>query len=108
LTGKQQHNATRFAGLGYLLLFLGCIFGITALIGAIINHTHWHKVRGTAAQPHIIAQLIAFWTIAALAGLTLLFIDSAVAVWFAIAGCCLWITTLLFGTIALLRQRTVQ
>ncbi len=58
---NTAHNPLRLAALVYLLFFLGILFGITALIGVIINHTHFAQTKGSIASSHFRLQIISFW-----------------------------------------------
>ena len=57
----RTQRAHRLAGLVYLLYALGFLFGITALIGVIINHTNLSKTQKSYAHSHFIWQIISFW-----------------------------------------------
>ncbi len=47
--------------LGYLLQLLGVLFFITAVIGALINHTRSATLQGTEAESHFRWQIQTFW-----------------------------------------------
>lgn len=95
LSYVQQAN--RLAVLGYLLYALGIVFGVTALIGVIVNHTCIERTKQTIAYSHCKWQIISFWVL--FAGLA-----ATVMMWHAsigklIAGCCFvwWLVSLLIG-----------
>lgn len=107
LADSPHYIAGRLAVLGYLMLFLGCLFGITAIIGAIVNHTHLHKTAGTTASSHIKLQLITFWTLAAVTACTIAFTDSGFVKALIIVGIAIWVSTLTCGSILLFARRAV-
>lgn len=53
----------RTAQLGYLLFALGLLFGVTAIIGMLINHVKLADTRGTLHYPHLLFQLASFWLV---------------------------------------------
>jgi len=60
------HNA-RAAQLGllvYLLQLLHILFGVTAVIGMLVNHTLQHRVVGTYIESHFNWQKLTFWLLA--------------------------------------------
>lgn len=61
----RSNAAHKTAGLVYCLWLLGILFGITAIIGIVINHTKLSDVRGTHAYSHFIWQMISFWIVLA-------------------------------------------
>lgn len=58
---NRSSQAHRLALLVYLLYALGILFGITAVIGVIVNHTLIHQTQGTNAYSHFIWQIVSFW-----------------------------------------------
>lgn len=60
---NKSEIAHRTAGLVYCLWMLGALFGITAIIGVIVNHTKLASVRGTHAYSHFIWQIVSFWLV---------------------------------------------
>lgn len=101
---QQVNDVMRLVSLGYLLFFLGIIFGITALVGAIINHTHINKTVGTFAHSHIKLQLVGFWSIVLLASAFYFAISTSV-MW--IVALAVWIATLVTGMLFLLKHQPV-
>lgn len=63
MSRNKSETAHRTAGLVYCLWMLGALFGITAVIGVIINHTKLASVRGTHAHSHFIWQIVSFWLV---------------------------------------------
>ena len=60
------HNS-RVAQLGllvYLLQLLHLLFGITAVIGMLVNHTLQHRVVGSHVESHFRWQKLTFWLLA--------------------------------------------
>lgn len=57
-------DAKRLGHLVYLLQALHVLFGITAVIGMLVNHTKHEQVRGTLAESHFNWQKISFWVLA--------------------------------------------
>jgi len=107
LTNAHTRPAQRLAVLGYLMLFLGVFFGITALMGAIISHMRIDQTRGTIAHSHMVFQLAAFWIIVLLAAGVMFFAKSAVATWCLMAGIAVWLFTLLTGSAILCRRQAI-
>jgi len=63
LSLNKSETAHRTAGLVYCLWMLGVLFGVTAVIGVIINHTKLKSVKGTHAHSHFIWQITSFWLV---------------------------------------------
>ena len=61
----RTQQAHRLAVLVYLLYLLGILFGVTALVGVIINHTNLPKTRDTHAYSHFVWQIASFWILCA-------------------------------------------
>ena len=58
---------SRVAQLGllvYLLQLLHVLFGITAVIGMLVNHTLQHRVVGSYIESHFSWQKLTFWLLA--------------------------------------------
>ena len=45
----------------YLLQLLTLLFGITTIIGVLVNHTKLGTVRGSSAESHFRWQILTFW-----------------------------------------------
>lgn len=60
----QLKKATQLALLVYLLQALHFLFGITAVIGMLVNHTNRQHVQGTFANSHFNWQIATFWILA--------------------------------------------
>jgi len=60
------HNsrAANLALLVYLLQLLHILFGITAVIGMLVNHTLQHRVTGSYIESHFSWQKWTFWLLA--------------------------------------------
>ncbi len=58
-------QATRLGVLGYLLQLLHVLFGVTAVMGMLINHTRGSDVKGTYVESHIRWQVVSFWLLGA-------------------------------------------
>ena len=100
----KTHHSHRLAGMVYLLYLLGVLFGITALIGVIVNHTHISQTRGSYAHSHFIWQIISFWIlfVCCAAGVYLLPATTMIYV----AGLW-WIMSALFGIWFLVQKQPV-
>ena len=57
----QIQKSRRLALLGILLQALHILFGITAIIGMLIAHTHLASTKGTLYYSHLKWQLVTFW-----------------------------------------------
>jgi uncharacterized membrane protein len=57
----QIQQSRRLALLGILLQVLHILFGITAIIGMLIAHTHLASTKGTLYYSHLKWQLVTFW-----------------------------------------------
>ncbi|MCB1755367.1 MAG: hypothetical protein KDJ38_07585 [Gammaproteobacteria bacterium] len=55
---QQQHN---LALLVYLLQLLSILFGITAIIGILINHVKFGELKDSLAGTHFRWQIVTFW-----------------------------------------------
>jgi len=62
---KRQKKAVNAGLLVYLLQALHFLFGITAVIGMLVNHTHGPRVKGTVVESHFRWQIVTFWLSAA-------------------------------------------
>ena len=87
----QVLQSRRLAQLGILLQTLHVLFGITAIIGMLIAHTHLASTEGTIYHSHLKWQLTTFW--GALAAY-------AVAVWLWLSVGILWPVVLVAGIVA--------
>lgn len=63
---RTATSEQRLAVLGYLLYALGVLFGITAVIGAIISHCKIGSVEARSTRRHLLAQMGSFWLVAIL------------------------------------------
>lgn len=86
----------------YLLYLLGILFGITALIGVIVNHTHLKKTRGTYAHSHFIWQIISFWTLFALAVVAFVLLPAKTMMYIALLW---WISSASIGIGFLIKKQ---
>ncbi len=93
--------------LGYWLFFLGILFGITALIGVLINHTNYQQSQDTYLRSHLLWQIIAFWSLLAMAAIAALLWPSAIASVLLFTGIICWLTTLIAGIYFLRHQRGI-
>lgn len=64
-TKNNLEKARRLGVLGYLLQLLHVLFGVTAIIGMLINHTRLDDVKNTFVESHIRWQLTTFWLLTA-------------------------------------------
>ncbi|OED39767.1 hypothetical protein AB833_14225 [Chromatiales bacterium (ex Bugula neritina AB1)] len=104
---SYQQKAHRLAGLVYLLYTLSFLFGITAIIGVIINHTLLRKTRYTYAYSHFVWQIISFWVLFAGIAVSVILWPGGPAT--AVAFCTLlwWIGSGLFGVRYLLKKHKI-
>ena len=70
--GSESREEHRLILLGYLLQSLGVLFGVTAIIGALINHVRCPHLRDPFCRQHCRWQIISFWVALALAATALL------------------------------------
>ena len=61
---KQNTKAYRLGLLVYLLQALHFLFGITAIIGMLVNHTNGRYVQNTFSASHFRWQIMTFWVLA--------------------------------------------
>ncbi len=61
---KLDKKAYSLGLLVYLLQGLHFLFGITAIIGMLVNHTNKHHVQDTFAASHFRWQILTFWLLA--------------------------------------------
>ncbi len=95
------HSTQKLAGLVYLLYLLGILFGITALIGVIVNHTHLSETRGTYVHSHFIWQICSFWILFVCAAVAVFLLPAKTMIYAAMLW---WLCSALIG-IWLLRQK---
>ena len=104
-------NATekshQLATLGYLLLFLGFLFGISALIGLLINHNNFAQSKNTYLRSHLILQLVTTWVLLVIVLATVLTWSSTLAKTLLVTGFFCWLSALLAGTYYLYGKREV-
>ena len=105
---NKSETAHRTAGLVYCLWMLGVLFGITAVIGVIINHTKLASVRGTHAHSHFIWQIISFWLVFAGVVACVLLWPGAMAQMIAMGCVFVWLFSGLIGSWQLARSRQLN
>lgn len=103
----RTQRAHQLAVLVYLLYLLGVLFGITALIGVIINHTKVAKTRDTHAYSHFIWQMASFWILFIGAALVVILWPASVTKLLIYACLAWWITSAIIGVWFLRRQRPI-
>lgn len=108
MTASKTETAHRTAGLVYCLWLLGILFGITAVIGAIINYTQLDKTRDTHAYSHFLWQMISFWIVLAGIAISLIMWPSPVAQIFAITTFFVWLFSGLIGSWYLSKSRRLN
>lgn len=103
--GEAAH---RTAGLVYCLWLLGILFGVTAVIGVLINHTKLASVRGTHAHSHFIWQIASFWLV--FAGVVFCFVlwPRPIAQIIAFASVFVWLFSALIGSWYLSKSRRLS
>ncbi len=104
----QSETAHRTAGLGYCLWLLGILFGVTALIGVIINHKKLASVRGTHAHSHLLWQIVSFWTVFAGVVLSVIFWPGTFAQTIAVISFFIWIFSAMIGSWYLSKSRGIK
>lgn len=105
---NKVETAHRTAGLVYCLWLLGILFGVTAIIGAYINHSKLASVRGTHAHSHFLWQIGSFWTVLAGALIAFIFWPNPVAKTIAIASFAIWIFSGMIGSYFLAKSRKLS
>jgi len=108
LSINKSETAHRTAGLVYCLWMLGILFGITAIIGVIINHTKLASVRDTHAHSHFILQIISFWTVFAGIVICVLLWPGAMAQMIAVGCFFVWLFSGLIGSWQLSKSRQLS
>lgn len=104
LTPDKPQTAHRLAVLVYVLYTLGILFGITALIGVIINHTKLADTHGTYSHSHFIWQIGSFWTLFTGVAFTIILFPVKAAV---MACLVWWVCSALFGAWFLIKKQPV-
>ncbi len=94
----------QLARLGYLLYALGILFGITAIIGALVSHSKFHRVESPLARAHLRLQLISFWLVLLLLAMTLWLWPQATARGLFAAAVVVWFATWSLGLVWLGRR----
>lgn len=94
---SKSETAHRTAGLVYCLWLLGILFGITAIIGAYINHTKLASTRGTHAYSHFIWQIASFWTVFVGALISVILWPSSAAKFIAFSSFAIWLFSGMIG-----------
>lgn len=100
-------SAHRLAVLGYLLYFLGIVFGITAVFGVIVNHTHLAKTKHTIAFSHCLWQIVSFWVLFAGVVATVIMWSDANRNLMAFTCLIWWLSTNLIGVWFLLKGKSI-
>ena len=103
-----RDNDSQLVTLGYLLYALGILFGITAIMGAIISHSRYHRVESPVARLHLRVQLISFWLASLLLAIALWRWPSDTATGVMVAAVAVWISTWSIGLLQLRRSKTVK
>ncbi len=88
---RAEDRAYKLALVVYLLQSLHVLFGITAVIGMLINHTNNHNVAATFAESHFKWQKMTFW-LAALAYALSFYLWLHYGWWQALVLVLLWVT----------------
>ena len=104
----KSEIAHRTAGLVYCLWLLGILFGVTAVIGVIICHTHLSKVRDTHAYSHLMWQICSFWLVFAGIIATLILWPHTAAKVLAIGCFSVWLFSGLFGSWYLSKSKRLR
>jgi len=108
-TSAHDHTpgSQRLPLLGYLLYALGILFGITALIGVIINHTKLPHISDVDTRSHIVWQIVSFWIL--FAGIALVVVLWPGGYSKMLAYTCLfwWIASALTGIWYLAKKRPI-
>ncbi len=94
----------QLARLGYLLFALGILFGITAVMGAIISHSKYRSVTNAAVRKHLRLQLVSFWCMALLLATAIWQWPGALASALAATALGIWLGTWTIGLLKLERQ----
>lgn len=105
---NKSETAHRTAGLVYCLWMLGVLFGVTAVIGVIINHTKLKSVKGTHAHSHFIWQITSFWLVFAGVVACLVFWPGEMAQMIAVGCVFIWLFSGLIGSWQLARSRQLN
>ncbi len=108
MTLTKSETAHRTAGLVYCLWLLGILFGVTAVIGVIISHTHLAKARDTHAYSHFIWQICSFWLVLAGVVATVILWPHTAAKVLAIGCFFVWLFSGLFGSWYLSKSKRVR
>ncbi len=101
-----QHTH-KLAVLVYLLLFLGMVFGVTAFIGMLINHTNFKSTENTYLRSHFIWQILAFWTLCAIGVAVVMTWQSTTSTVLLTIGVVWWLFNLLTGAFFLHRRKPI-
>lgn len=103
----QTQRAHKLAVLVYLLYLFGVLFGVTALIGVIINHTHIQRTRETHAHSHFIWQIVSFWILFAGVVTFILLWPGVYGKWLAILCLLWWMASALTGIYYLVQNKPI-
>ena len=103
----KSETAHRTAGLVYCLWLLGILFGVTAVIGAIINYKQLDKARDTHAYSHFILQMTSFWVVLACIIVSLI-LPGPIGMLFAITAFLVWLFSGLIGSWYLSKSRRLS
>jgi len=93
--------------LGYLLYTLGILFGITALIGVIVNHIKLPRITEHYARSHLLWQVFSFWILFAGIALVVFLWPAGYSKMLAYACLFWWIASALIGLGYLLRKQPI-
>lgn len=103
----DSQKAHHLAGLVYLLYGLGLVFGITAIIGILINHTHIEKTRDTYAYSHFVWQILSFWVLFAGVAISILAWPGGFSSSISLFSFLWWMCTALVGSWFLLKNKPI-
>jgi len=104
---EQTQAARRLPLLGYLLYLFGILFGITALIGVIVNHIKLPQTRDHCARSHLVWQIFSFWILFAGIALVVILWPNGYSTTLAY-GCLLWwVVSALTGIHYLLNKKPI-
>lgn len=104
---KTTQQGYQYAVLGYLLYALGIVFGITALIGVIVNHTSIKKTKHTIGYSHCRWQIVSFWVLFAGVVATVIMWPGAHGQSLIVACLIWWLLSLLTGSWFLVQKKPV-
>ena len=99
------HNTHQVAALVYLLQLLGILFGITAFIGMLLNHTRFKDTQNSYVRSHFVWQLITFWSVCVIAAVAVLTWSSTLSIFLLVTGGLWWLLSAAVGAWLLRRHK---